>query len=369
LRPSLKLPQRVYHLEDPAAYQLRYELIDEATLPFLVAKAEGNEHLQFVVLGKQAGLGEDAYTKAMNWVGRSDRLAYNDFKNAAEWLHTPAIFELDRLFSQSNADELVMSDEKFLEEAIYWRELAEQAAWTELESALLTGTRPVLWQSLPGRPCVHNARFGKGSLFVVGYREQQFAITAKHVVDGVDPSIFRLLLPESQRILPVFPGRQAADESPGNRDDESDIFAWRIDVDKAAPGIEWWSWALDGLFRPASDLAPGQRLYAVGYPYFEENIDVDKFDIVEHPFLASGQLAPKSLVEGVYSITLDEHLPDVDLDGVSGGPVFARFGERFHYVGMCIRGGGTPPHLHFISAEHVIEFLDRVVDSAFAAAP
>lgn len=372
LKPLAPLPDRIYYLEDPAAYQLRYELIDEVTLPLLIADADksGDERLKFALLGKQAGLGADAYTKAMRWVGRSDRLAYNDFKNSVEWLHAPAIFELDRLFSHSNADELLMSEREFRKEAISWRDLAEQAAWHELESALMTGTRPVLWQALPGKPCVHNARFGKGSLFVVAYRGQQFAITARHVVDGVDPAIFRLMLPESQRILPVLPGREAGDEaSINNLEEEDDIFAWGVDIDKAAAGIQWWSWILDGLSRPASDLAPGQRLYAAGYPHFEENIDVEKFDIVENPFIASGHLASHPLVEGVYSLILDETLPDVDLDGMSGGPVFARFGEKFHYVGMCLRGGGKPAQLHFISAEYVIGFLNRVVDSAPVAVP
>lgn len=317
------LPERVYHLEEPEAYQERYEHIDEVTLPLLLADAEndGNEAMRLALLGKQAGLGVDAHMKAMPWVGRSDRWAYQHFKNAAEWLHTPALFELDRLLSQSNADELLMDEEEFHQEVLYWRDLAERAAWAELESALMTGTRPVLWQAVPGKPCVHNARFGKGSLFVAGYRGQQFAITATHVVDGVDPAIFRLVLPESGRILPVFAGRQAADETLKEHDDESDIFVWRIDVDRAAGGIEWWSWMLDGLSRPVSDLLPGQRLYAVGYPYFDDNIDVESFDIVEHPFLATGYLAQESIAEGVYSITLDQNLPTVELNGMSGGPV------------------------------------------------
>lgn len=365
------LPPRNYILEEPEVYVERYRIIDEASLPFLTEQVEksGNEAYRTVLLGKQAGLGIDAYGKAMRWVGRADRLAYHDLKNAADWLYSPAIFELDRLLTTSNADELLLSDEEFESEALYWRELAEKAAWTDIESALLTGTRPVLWQTLPGKPCMHNARFGKGSLFVVTYKGKQFAITAKHVVGGVDPAIFRLVLAESKDILPVHAGRHPLVGSEDHQDDSEDVFVWQIDVASTAPGIEWWSWNLDGLCRKVSDISPGQRVYTVGYPELEDNFDTENFDIEEHPFVASGLLTDRPLTDDIYSMKLDQHLPSVDLNGMSGGPVFSRFGEKFHFVGMCIRGGGTPPHLHLISSENVLGFLDTLIEESSQVAP
>ena len=46
---------------------------------------------------------------------------------------------------------------------------------------------------------------------------------------------------------------------------------------------------------------------------------------------------------------------------MSGGPVFARFNQIFHYVGMSVRGGGTPPTIHFIGSEYVLRYLDRII--------
>lgn len=360
------LPQRNYILEEPEVYVERYRIIDEASLPFLVDAVEksGKEAHRTALLGKQAGLGIDAYVKAMRWVGRADRLAYNDLKNAAGWLYSPAIFELDRLLTSSNAEELFMSDEDFEREALYWRDLAEKAAWADIESALLTGTRPVLWQALPGRPCMHNPRYGMGSLFVVMYKGKHFAITAKHVVDGVDPAIFRLMLAETKDFLPVHAGRHPLEGSQDYQDDPEDIFVWQIDEANTAPGIEWWSWNLEGLYREVSDIGHGQRVYAVGYPGFEENFDTANFDFEEHPFVASGLLTDRPLTDDVYSMRLDQDLPSVTLNGMSGGPVFARFDEKFHFVGMCIRGGGTPPHLHLISSGHVLGFLDTLIEES-----
>jgi hypothetical protein len=149
---------------------------------------------------------------------------------------------------------------------------------------------------------------------------------------------------------------------------------WQIVVANTALGIEWWSWNLDTLCRKVSDLHSGQRLHAAGYPELEDNFDIEKFDIEkfdidEHPFIAFGQLTDKPLTDDVYSIKLDQHLPTVDLNGVSGGPVFARFGEKFHFVGISIRGGvdhyrGTPPYIHFISSEKLIGLLDHLIEGS-----
>lgn len=360
------LPQRTYILEEPEVYVERYRIIDDACLPLLIDLVEqsGEEAFRTVLLGREAGLGLDAYSKAMRWVGRAARLAYNDLKNAADWLYSPAIFELDRLLTDSSAEELCLSDEEFEREALYWRERAEKAAWIEIERGLLTGTRPVIWQTLPGKPCMHNPRYGLGSFFVVNYKGKQFAITAKHVVDGVDPAIFRLVLAESKEILPVHAGRHPLEGSEVYQDDYEDVFVWQIDVASTAPEIEWWSWNLDDLCRKISDVGPNQRVYGVGYPGFEENFDTTNFDFEEHPFVASGLLTERPLTDDVYSMKLDQHLPSVPLNGMSGGPVFARFGERFHFVGMCIRGGGTPPHLHLLSSEHVLGFLDTLIEES-----
>lgn len=357
------LPPRIYHLEEPQAYVERYDFIQQApTDPVPEAEQdEAYERYQEVILGRELGLGSSAYDKGMEWVGKWDDFAYKQLKIAAEWLYLPAIFELDRLFERCVPDDLALGAKEFISEAQQWRELAEKSAWKELEDALLTGTRPVLWQQIPAKPCAHNARFGKGSLFVVAYKECQFAITAKHVVDDIDPEIFRLLLPDSQKILPVLRGNLATDEVVRSKDDRDDIFAWRIHVDHPAINAEWWSWMMSDRVRPASDLVPGQRLYTVGFPEFEENIDVEAFDIVEHPFIASGRLLVKKISDETLSMELDSHLPAVDLNGMSGGPVFARFNQIFHYVGMNVRGGGNPPTIHFIGSEYVLQFLDRII--------
>ncbi|RMP38296.1 hypothetical protein ALO95_200282 [Pseudomonas syringae pv. antirrhini] len=358
-----KLPLRAYDLEEPEAYVDRYEFIHEASVEPVAEKEQDVNYKRYQdrIYGRKLGLGRSAYDKGMSWVGGWDHFAYEELSIAASWLYTPALFELDRLFERCAPGDLGLDAEEFCREARQWRELAETAAWTELEDALLTGTRPVLWQVVPAKPCAHNARFGKGSLFVVAYKGYQFAITSKHVVDDIDPTIFRLLLPDSQDILPVFLGNHSINGAAAYRDDREDIFAWRIRVDHPGTNGGWWSWMMADRVRPASDLIPGQRLYAVGFPEFDENIDIDAFDIVEHPFIASGRLIAEQISDETLSMELDSNLPAVELNGMSGGPVFARFAQIFHYVGMNVRGGGTPPTIHFIGSEYVLRYLDRII--------
>ncbi len=363
-RPNLT--ERTYDLASPEVYQRRYKRIDDTLQEFVEDKQD--EALQLVFYGKKLGLGEDAYDKGMFWIGRHDRRAYEDFKISAQWLHIPAVFEIDRLFSTSNPEEMEMTPEQFTKNATEWREIAESLAWKELEDALLTGTRPVLWQQFAGKPCAHNARFGKGSLFLMMYQGEQFAVTAKHVVDGVDSSIFRLVLPDNKHILPVFPSQYPAEGSPDHGEELGDILTWRVNIGGVRFKADWWSWRLDELVRSAADLQPGQRIFAVGFPEFEENFDIDNFDIEEHPFIASGHLANVPLVDGIYSMVVDGHLPVLDLNGMSGGPVFARFDEVFHYVGMTVRGSGPAARLHFISSEYVVALLDNIL-IATAQAP
>ncbi|WP_155499994.1 hypothetical protein [Pseudomonas chlororaphis] len=363
-RPSLT--ERTYDLASPEVYQRRYKRIDDA--PLELAEDKRGEAHQLALYDKKLGLGEDAYDKGISWIGRRDRLAYENFKTSAHWLHIPAVFEIDRLFSTLNPEEMEMTPEQFAKDAVAWREIAESLAWQELEEALLTGTRPVLWQQFAGKPCVHNARFGKGSLFLMMYQGEQFAVTAKHVVDGVDPSIFRLVLPENRHILPVFPCQYPTEGSPYHGEELGDILTWRVNVDEVRFKADWWSWRLDNLVRSASNFQPGQKIFAVGFPEFEENFDIENFDIEEHPFIASGHLADTPLVDGVYTMVIDGHLPVLDLNGMSGGPVFARFDDVFHYVGMTIRASGPAARLHFISSEYVVALLDNILATIQASA-
>lgn len=350
-----------YEYEPPAVWQRRYQVINEG-LAEAVVPEEKHELIERVKALQASGIGEMMFSRGLEAKERMPRIAYNHFVDAANAHYTPAIFEI--VLRTVTADDLFMSEEEFESKFEEWTEFADGLRWNELESGLLTGTRPVMWQETAGIPDAMNARMGGGSLFMVEYQGHQFAVTAQHVVHnvGANTEHFRLLLPDTKQILPVFRPIVPLEDNPNYGEHEGDIIAWQIDVDGYKEQAQWWSWRLDRYVRPASDLAPGQKLFAVGFPEFEENIDVENFDLAEHPFIATGRLSDNKLLDGLYTMVFDEHLPNVDLNGMSGGPVFARFDEYFHYVGLMIRSNGT--RMNFISAEHVIELFGQVLEGS-----
>jgi len=364
INPVPETPPQIELDDEPASaivWQRRHERIQAVIAPAESDEADDPEVVLVKVIAA-SDAGKIEYHRGMEWLERSPALAHRHLYNAFTWLYTPAIFELDRLFRSTNAKELFLSPPEFARQAESWATQASQLAWLEIEQALLTGTRPVCFQKSYGTPDWENPRWGGGSLFFVQHGEHQFAVTAKHVIDNLDanPDHFRLLLP-AQQTLPIVDGHSPP-QSAEHYDHETDIFAWEIDQKaELTEDTEWWTWRMDELVKPATDLVSGQRLYAVGFPELEESYDHVNFDINEHPFIASGRLVDNQSVEGFFTIDCDEDLPDVDFNGMSGGPVFARFDDIFHYVGMIVMGCGRVKKLHFIDSRYVLDLFDQIV--------
>lgn len=307
-----------------------------------------------------SGLGEMAFIRGQIKKETWPHMALVDFERAFEACYLPAVFEIEHLLRTRTPAELRLSAEEFAEVHVAWIDLANDFRWNELESGLLTGTRPVMWQRIASAPSATNVRWGGGSLFMMQRGHQQFAVTARHVATnvGADTEHFRLLLPETRQILPVLPPVALEEQDPLRNEHQGDVLVWPIDVEGFNETAEWWSWRLEGQVRPASDLSPGQKIYCVGFPSFDESFDAENFDLVEHPFIMSGVLSDTQFVDGLFTMDIGQHLPEVDLNGMSGGPVFARFDDRFHYVGMAIRGVGK--RLNFICSEQVLRVLNLV---------
>lgn len=347
-----------YYYEPPSAWQARFEHIQKSSKLADLAP----EELEGVTLShlRSSLLGALSFTKGKLQKANNPRAACGLFIDAFNNHYVPAVFEIDHIFRTVSRTELGMSTEDFVKAAASWAEIADQFARSELEDGLLTGTRPVMWQQHAGTPDALNPHMGGGSFFMTQVGDHQFAVTALHVVTNVsaNPDHFRLLLPDTKQILPVFKACAFDSESPHFGEHQGDIIAWQINIETFKETAEWWTWRMDTFVKPATALMPGQRLFAVGFPEFEENIDLENFDLAEYPFIATGRLSDP-FVPGLFTMEFDAHLPEVDLNGMSGGPVFARFDELFHYVGLMIRGNGKL--MNFISSEHVLDLFDQIL--------
>lgn len=347
-----------FELEDPKSYRDRFELIMQAPIASSnIEDSDQDKSSPQLVRRIAQGLGRDQYDKGMQWVSRSKRLAYQHFSSAAHSAYTPGAYEAFRMLISATADEMCFTEIELRNRINFWQDFIEKIEWHEIESALLTGTRPVIWQLAPSEPSSENPRWGKGSFFFFEYEKNQYAITAKHVVDGIDPETFRLTLPEDQGILPVHEGFCLTPPSKDLMSDEYDIYAWKVDYTSITQHLEWHAWNLGLHRRSANEAAPRQKVYIAGYPYFEDNIDDINFTINENPMIITGELQSEKIVDSLYTIHTSSEFHNLDYDGFSGSPVFARFNQLFKLIGLCVRGNGKNGILHFISSEHIVNLI------------
>lgn len=237
----------------------------------------------------------------------------------------------------------------------------DQLAIGEVFVALVTGTRPVYFQENESTPL-----WGGGSLFIAQWNGKQFAITAKHVFTnaGANPAHTRILFPGYSVALPILGMSTPTFPGYATREDLEDIAVLRLDHESDLDGekLTWYAWNMNLFWRSAIDLTPGQQLFAVGFPSTEDRYDWENQRVQEMPMIAVGKLSEESLGEGLYCIETAEF--EHDIDGSSGGPVFARFNGFFHYVGLIIRGGSTAHKVHFIDAAFVTFVLDQACRAA-----
>lgn len=317
------------------------------------------------VLAAQAGLYHESYDDAMKRSKFDPAGALAGLNFAMDGLHPDAPFALDELFRSSSAAALGLSHDEYVVQAAQYADLTKTMFESELKTALLTGTRPILFQERVETPSVDNPQWGAGSLFVVQWKAQQFAVTARHVIEnlGAEPNHFRLMLPEygvALEVDAVTPHRVRSDhDKDKDKDNEfDDIFFWLIDQNTPTDKhIEWWAFDLSRWYTAAFYLKPGQQLFAVGYPDAPDRYDAENFIIKEIPTILRGTLSTEQLFDGM--LTMDTEESEHDIDGMSGGPVFAKLEKRFRYVGLIVRGKREARKIHFIDARHVIHMLDR----------
>lgn len=232
---------------------------------------------------------------------------------------------------------------------------------SEVFDALVTGTRPVYFQENESTPL-----WGGGSLFIAQWKGKQFAITAKHVFTNANanPAHTRILFPGYKVALPVLGIHTPTFKGYATSEDLEDIAVLRLNHESDLDGesLAWHAWRMDVFWRSARDLSRGQQVFAVGFPSTEDRYDWEAQKVNEIPMIAIGKLSEESLGEGLYCIETAAF--EQDIDGSSGGPVFARFDGLFHYVGLVIRGGSRAQKIHFIDAAFVTFVLEHACSAA-----
>ncbi len=315
-------------------------------------------YLYWINLALNAESAEAAFTFAQDHQEELPAIAYELYKTAFKDGHIGATWALANLCRSQSAETLNTTQEELDEILSESLEIGDQLMTQEAFDALVTGSHPVQFLD------EHCIPWGSGTFFIAAWKGHQFAITAKHVIEecNADPKNARLLVTGHENPVPFLgcftPKHDEIEES----DDSQDIFLWLVDDSPIGPKVEWWSWRMDILWKPSSSLKSGQKIFAVGYPNTDSKYDYENRKIIPQALVVRGELSGDSIIDGLFTIDCADF--SVDIDGISGGPIFAMFGGVFYFVGMALRGGASAKKIHFLGAEHVINTLDQALAEA-----
>ncbi|MGF6758027.1 hypothetical protein [Paraburkholderia sp. GAS42] len=334
-----------FHAGNPAA------LIVAARIEF----AEGKEDRWFALMHAafSKGSGQAAFELADNFEKSNPQDALSLYADAIERGHLGARYKIVNLLRAHPPERLGIRSDQHSASLAKYIPLADELVKREIFDVLVTGSHPVQFLEELGIP------WGTGTFFLVRWKDKEFAVTARHCISAskADPNHARLIVPDRQGPVPFLGHFTPAGEEK-HIDDERDIFMWEVGGHTEEKDSGWWSWRMDHLWKPASELRAGQKIFIVGYPSIEERVDYEGRKLDPHCLVIRGDLADGSLA-GLLAVDCAEF--EVTVDGVSGGPVFAMFDGIYFFVGMAVRGIAEARRVYFIDATHVIAAMDQAV--------
>jgi len=306
------------------------------------------EGLKWLKQACENGSGEAAFLLGFEKLDRNKKEAFRYLRLAFERGHEGGTLALASLCIQGSDSELGIGSaarEEML--ALATREADRITFYSALES-LLPGTHPVQFIESNGIP------WGTGTLIIVDWKGQQFALTASHVItaSNASPDQINLLIPGYDVPIPIV--KDSCVEFKNGLNEDLDVFGWFLDRD-SAKRVAWAAWDLNHFWKPATELKIGQTLFVLGYPNTEDKINFEKMIMERHPLIVKGKLSNQGK-DGQFTIDCAEF--SVDIDGVSGSPVFAMIGGMYFFVGLAQWGGTTARKIHFLDAAEITNALN-----------
>ena len=206
-----------------------------------------------------------------------------------------------------------------------------------------------------------------GTYFLLGYQDQLFAITAKHIVKDALPE--ELLLTTSDeswipaRVIDQF---DSSDESSG----ALDLVVYRLDVRHYIAKHRRNSRAYN-LLPTEPNWLTGRLLsdfLFFGYPLMHATLDYGSRTTQAESqqwFLRGAYQGPSEL-PNCHRLSLLDPLGISDLNGLSGSPVFAchrviGMPTRPVFAGILVRGTATSRLVHFLEVRAVKAVLEQIL--------
>lgn len=306
------------------------------------------EGFRWLTKAYESGSGEAAFLLGFGELDRDKKEAFRYLTSAFRRGHEGGTLTLATLCNQSSASELGVEPATREETLTLATREADRITFYSALVSLLPGTHPVQFMESSGIP------WGTGTLIIVDWKGQQFALTASHVIKASNarPDQINLLIPDYEVPIPIV--KESCVDFKNRANEDLDVFGWLLDKD-SANDVAWAAWDLNHFWRPATALRVGQTLFVLGYPNTEDKINLEKMVMERHPLIVKGKLASHGNA-GQFTIDCAEF--SVDIDGVSGSPVFAMIGGMYFFVGLAQWGGTEAKKIHFLDAAEITEALD-----------
>lgn len=306
------------------------------------------EGLRWLKLAYDSGSAEAAFLLGFEELDSDEKAAFSYLRKAFERGHKGGTMALATLCNQSSALSLGVTNEELEQITREATKKADLIAFESTLESLLPGTHPVQFIEDSGIP------WGTGTLIIVDWKTHQFAITATHVIKAshATPDQINLLVPGHALPVPIL--KDSCLDFKDESNEYLDVYGWALDRDSDTK-VAWVAWDLNHFWRPAADLKIGQTLFVLGYPNTEDKIDFEKLQMRRHPLIIRGKLANH---DGDGQFTIDCAEFSVDVDGISGSPVFAMYGGMFFFVGLAQWGGQSARKIHFLDSVKITKALD-----------
>lgn len=307
-----------------------------------------SEGIKWLKLAHSNGSGEAAFILGFDLLDVDEGTAFSYLSAAFIRSHPGGTLALATLCGQTNAAKLGITELEFQEIAKTAVEKADRIVFESTLESILPGTHPVQYIEDSGIP------WGTGTLFLIDWKSHQFAITATHVIKAAKakPEQVNLLLPGRDVPIPIV--KDFCLDFRDIKGEYLDIYGWKLDRDNDEQ-VAWYAWDLNHFWRPVTDLQVGQTLFVLGYPNTEDKVDYEKMEMQWRPLIVKGRLS--DIRDNGYC-TIDCAEFSVDIDGMSGSPVFAVFGGMYFFVGLAQWGGTAARKIHFLDAKKITTALD-----------
>jgi hypothetical protein len=201
-----------------------------------------------------------------------------------------------------------------------------------------------------------------GTFFFVRFKNNYFAVTAKHCLYRRDYGKLRFVRPDASKHRAFFSAAVVSViEEPVC--DSTDLAFIRLNETALSPQDKTASWFLDldtlSCFQTTFRLGDG--LGTRGSPKYAGGIDYDNWKIQLGFTALSGTYAGRGHEANMHKFRFDDLTGVTDLDGFSGSPVFKivqnKFIQSYWFAGVVLQGTVESGLAHFVDYHIVFKSL------------